>query len=436
MNGATKRAIAVAALAGSLMASTADETPVRAEPAEPENSVLEWNMIATTAIVVTAEQPPHVASISFAMVQGAVYDAVNAIDGGFSPYLEALTADRSYSQDAAAATAAFGALAGLFPDQLADLQAAYDTTLVSVPDGPAKTGGIEVGDAAAAAMLAARTDDSRGGEFTFVFGTEPGQWRTAPPANTEDPAPWVANVTPFVVADVADLRTAGPLALDSDAYAAEFDEVKELGSLTSTKRTADQTEAAIFWQAHGVAVWNAVFRELATSGGLDVADSARLLAITNLAGADSAIGCWNDKYHWNFWRPITAIREAADDGNPATEPDPNWLPLFDPSTPVQAGTPLTTPGFPDHPSGHGCISGAYVSTLQNFSARTRSRSFSPAHAPAPPAASTGSQRCCKRSSTPGSGPASTSAPQMCRALSWARTSPPFSRRPTSNPSSR
>ena len=124
-----------------------------------------------------------------------------------------------------------------------------------------------------------------------------------------------------------------------------------IGSLTSTTRSADKTAAAISRQDHGAAIWNRVFRSLATGEGLDLPDSARLLAMTNLAGADGAIGCWNDKYYWNFWRPITAIREAADDGNPATNPDPNWLPLFDPSVPV-SGAALVTPGFPDHPSGH------------------------------------------------------------------------------------
>jgi hypothetical protein len=123
--------------------------------------------------------------------------------------------------------------------------------------------------------------------------------------------------------------------------------------------------AAIFWQDSGPAIWNRVFRALATSHGLDVVDSARLFAMTNLAAADGAIGCWNDKYYWNFWRPVTAIREAASDGNPATAADPNWLPLFDPSVPV-SGPPLVTPGFPDHPSGHGCVSGATVYALKAF----------------------------------------------------------------------
>jgi hypothetical protein len=161
------------------------------------------------------------------------------------------------------------------------------------------------------------------------------------------------------------LRTDGPNALSSAAYAEDFDEVRRLGSLTSKRRTADQTQAAIFWQDSGPAIWNRVFRALATARGLGVVDSARLLAMTNLAAADGSIGCWKDKYHWSFWRPITAIREAGADGNPATAPDPAWLPLFDPSVPV-SGPALVTPGFPDHPSGHGCVSGAIVHALKAF----------------------------------------------------------------------
>ncbi len=161
------------------------------------------------------------------------------------------------------------------------------------------------------------------------------------------------------------LRTEGPNALKSAAYAEDYNEVKELGSLTSTRRTADQTAASIFWQDSGPAIWNRVFRQLAASEELDIVESARMFAMTNLASADGVIGCWNDKYYWNFWRPVTAIREGADDGNPATEADPGWKPLFDPSVLV-SGPSLVTPGFPDHPSGHGCLSGAIVQTLQAF----------------------------------------------------------------------
>jgi hypothetical protein len=329
------------------------------------NPVTEWNAIAASAIMTTAGQPPHAAPLSLGMVQGAVYDAVNAIDGGHQPYLVAPPADPSDSKEAAAATAAFRTLVGLFPTQQPTLEPLYNASLAGVPDGSAKTGGIAVGEAAAAAMLAARANDGRGGPFTFDFGTDPGEWRPTPPNFGLDPAPWVGNVRPFLVSNVEMLRSDGPNALTSAAYAEDFNEVKELGSLTSTRRTADQTAAAIFWQDSGPAIWNRVFRALATSLGLDIVDSARLYAMTNLAAADGSIGCWNDKYYWNFWRPITAIREAASDGNPATEADPAWLPLFNPTVPV-SGAPLVTPGFPDHPAGHGCVTGGFVHALKAF----------------------------------------------------------------------
>ena len=334
------------------------------------NAATDWNAIASTSIMSTAGQPPHAAVLSLAMVQGAVYDAVNAIDGRHQPYLVTPAADPSYSKEAAAATAAFRVLVGLFPTQESTLQPLYDASLAGVTDGPAKAGGIAVGEAAARAMLTARANDGRGGDFKFVEGTDPGEWRLAPPQGptgivARDPAPWVGFVDPFLVPNVEMLRSDGPNALTSAVYAEDFNEVKEVGSLTSTKRTADQTAAAIFWQDSGPAIWNRVYRALATSRGLDIVDTARLFAMTNLAAADGSIGCWNDKAYWSFWRPITAIREAASDGNPATEADPNWLPLFDPSVPV-SGPPLVTPGFPDHPAGHTCISGATVHALQAF----------------------------------------------------------------------
>ena len=326
------------------------------------NAAIDWNAIAASA---ASGQPAHVQPLSLAMVQGAVYDAVNAIDGGHRPYIAAPAANPSDSKPAAAATAAYRTLVGIFPTQQATLQPLYAASLAGVPDGPAKTGGVEVGEASAATMLATRANDGRGGPFTFVFGTAPGVWRPTPPNFGLDPAPWVGNVRPFLVPSAEMLRTDGPNALTSGAYADDLNEVKRLGSLTSTRRTADQTQAAIFWQDSGPAIWNRVFRALAASRRLDIVDSARMLAVTNLAAADGSIGCWNDKYYWNFWRPITAIREAGADGNPATTADPTWLPLFDPSVPV-SGPSLVTPGFPDHPSGHTCISGATVHALKAF----------------------------------------------------------------------
>jgi hypothetical protein len=353
-------AVAIAALVGALGGLSAS---ARAEPAG--NTVTEWNAIAATATIATAGQPPHVAPLSLGMVQGAVYDAVNAIDRRHQPYLVMPAANRRDSMQAAAATAAYRVLVGLFPTQQPTLQPRYDASLAAVRDGPKKAGGIAAGEEAAAKMLAARVNDGRGGPFDVVIGSEPGEWRPTPPNFGLDPAPWVGNVRPFLVPNVEMLRSEGPNALTSAAYAEDFNEVKELGSLTSTSRTADQKAASIFWQDSGPAIWNRVFRALAASEELGIVESARMFAMTNLASADGSIGCWNDKYYWNFWRPITAIREAARDGNPATKPDPDWLPLFNPTISV-SGPPLVTPGFPDHPSGHTCISGAIVHALKAF----------------------------------------------------------------------
>ena len=279
-------------------------------------------------------------------------------------------AKRQDSKDAAVATAAYRVLVAVVPaDQtaaLATLLAQYNSALAAVPDGRAKAGGIAAGEAAAAAMLAARANDGRNPTtpFPFVFGTTAGVWRVSPPLTAPEPAAWVGNVKPFLVPSAEMLRTDGPNPLTSDAYTKDFNEVKELGSLTSASRTADQTNAAIFWQTQPLGVYGGVMRSLSARFGLTTAQNARLFAMVSLAAADGAIGCWNDKYVWNFWRPIDAIRLAGTDGNPATKPDPNWKALFDPATVTTP--PLATPNFPDHPSGHGCVSGAALNTMREF----------------------------------------------------------------------
>jgi hypothetical protein len=330
----------------------------------PADVVVEWNANAQAAIVATAGQFPTVAYLHLAMVQGAVYDAVNAIEGGYEPYLGAPPmAGPEDSSPAAAAQAAHDVLVALFPNQQSTLDGQLTTTLQGIPDGPAETGGIEVGVAAATAMLAARANDGRFSAFTVIQGTQAGEWRSTAFVNGNpviEPAPWVGNVEPFTVPDVTALRSDGPNALTSAAYTKDFNEVKTVGSLTSTIRTADQTEAAVFWQANGAGLFNGLFRQLATTQDLDIAQAARLFAMADLAGADGGIACWNDKYYYRFWRPITAIRLADTDDNPATVADPNWTPLF------SSAPPLATPAFPEHPSGHSCVSGAVVETLKDF----------------------------------------------------------------------
>jgi hypothetical protein len=339
------------------------------------DAVTDWNLIASNAIVTTAGQPPPVSALSFAMVQGAVYDAVNAIDRGHQPYLVQPASNPTDSKEAAAATAAFRVLVGfadlpgLFPSQQPTLQPQYDMYIAGLPDNPpgSRAAGVTIGETTARAMLTNRQNDGRFGPPPTLYSPAPGVWRPTPPNFVNDPAPWVGNVRPFLVPSAEMLRTDGPSALTSDAYAEDFNEIKQVGSLTSTTRTPDQTDAAIFWQDHAHALFNRIFRTLAVSQpNWTIVKSARLFAMENLAGADASIGCWNDKYYWQFWRPITAIRLADTDGNPDTQADPTWLPLFDPSTTVCHPPFLFTPPFPDHPSGHCCNTGAFVQTLQNF----------------------------------------------------------------------
>jgi hypothetical protein len=343
-------------------------------PVAHADAVTDWNAIASTAIVQTAGQPPQVSALSFAMVQGAVYDAVNAIDRGHEPYLVEPNASPMDSKEAAAATAAFRVLVGfddlpgLFSSQLPTLQPQYDAYIAGLPDNPpgSRAAGVTIGETTARAMLTARLNDGRFGPPAVLYPPAPGIWRPTPPNFANDPASWLGNVRTFIVPNAEMLRTDGPNPLTSDDYAEDVNEVKELGSLTSTTRTSDETDAAIFWQDHAHALFNRLFRALAVSQNLSIVESARLFAMENLAAADASIGCWNDKYYWQFWRPITAVREADTDGNPDTEADPTWLPLFDPTTPVCNPPPLVTPPFPDHPSGHACNTSAFVHTLRNF----------------------------------------------------------------------
>jgi hypothetical protein len=242
------------------------------------------------------------------------------------------------------------------PAQQPALQVLYDAALAAIPDGPAKTGGIDAGVEAANAMIDARTGDGRFGAPGFPVPDDPapGEWRPVWPAFVNDPNAWIRNVTPFLIRSSSQFRTKGPRALTSPQYTREFNEVKSLGSLTSTTRTQHQTDASLYWAVHPAATWSRILRMLDAQAGLSTADGARLYAELYLTAADAAISVWDDKAYWSFWRPITAIREADTDGNPATEADPTWLPL------------IATPPYPEHPSGHLALSGSFVKTLQEF----------------------------------------------------------------------
>jgi hypothetical protein len=345
-------------------------TSARGQPAG--NAVTEWNLIAVntlSGLPGPAGGAPPASAIHVAMVQGAVYDAVNAIEPKHHrPYLLKRRFSARASKEAAVATAAYRVLSSIvstvpatipFPTReslLQSLDEQYASSLEAVPDGPFKRQGIAAGNAAAEAMIAARENDGRFGPSQWVPNPAPGHWQpllNADGTQMLDPTPWVGGVTPFLVQSSTQFRTAGPLALGSAAYAAEVNEVKALGAVNSAVRTPEQTYIARWWQSTPIASWNSVARDLVGRYEVDIVDSARLLAMQNLSAADAAITCWSDKYYWDFWRPWNAIRRAAEDGNPATEPDPAW-------------TALITAPYPDHPSGHLCNDGAYLRVLRMF----------------------------------------------------------------------
>jgi PAP2 superfamily len=342
------------------------------------NAVTHWNEVATSTLVLMpapAGGAPSALQINMGMTQGAVYDAINAITPKHHrPYLLTRRFSARASEEAAAATAAYAVLHNIVstvPESipftnrgalLDSLAGQYAASLDAIPETPIKRQGIAAGDAAADAMIAARADDGRFGPSQWVPNSAPGHWQPLLPNGTSplDPTPWVGGVRPFLLESSSQFRTAGPNALTSAAYAADFNEVKKLGgdgAVTASTRTAEQTHIAIFWQSAGgpAVLWNGVARNLAEdpAHALDNADSARLLAMMNLSGADASINCWNDKYHFDFWRPWQAIRQADLDGNPATVADPNW-------------TPRLTAPYPEHPSGHLCLDGAHLRVLQLF----------------------------------------------------------------------
>jgi hypothetical protein len=353
-----------------LVAAVALAAPAAAQASE----VTHWNRIAMSTLVafpLPAGGAPSALQINMGMTQGAVYDALNAIEPKHHrPYLLNRRFGATASKDAAAATAAYRVLSSIvsgvpatipFPNRAALLQTLateYAASLAPIPGSPFKNMGINAGNAAADVMIAARQADGRFGPSQWVPFVGPGYWWPLyNPDGTPmlDPTPWVGGVRPFMLQSSSQFRTAGPLPLASAAYAEEFNEVKALGSVNSAVRTDEQTHNALFWQSAGgpALLWSDVADDLAESRSMGMADTARLLAMMNLAAADTHINCWNDKYYWDFWRPWGAIHGAADDDNPATDPDPTW-------------TALLTAPYPDHPSGHLCADAAHLRVLQMF----------------------------------------------------------------------
>lgn len=320
--------------------------------------VLEWNEHALDAFRALSTSPP-VASRALAMMHVAIFDAVNSVDKTHKPYAVQLPAPSSISRTAAVAAAAHQVLVSLFPARAAIFDADLTTALATIPDGTAETNGVNLGTQIANQILTLRANDGSTTLTPYTPGTDPGDWVPTPAANADALLPGWGNVTPFALFSGAMFSPGIPPELTSVEYAADLNEVKELGDVNSATRTADQTDIARFWANGGGTSTppghlNVMASIVATEQNNTLAENARLFAMLNVALADAAIQCWNIKFDTNFWRPITAIRAADTDGNDGTTADATWTPL------------LTTPPFPSYTSGHSTFSGAAAAVLRTF----------------------------------------------------------------------
>src|SRR5262245_45898143 len=348
-----RRALAMVASASLVGAGVI--VPATAFAIEPTNMVLVWNENAVSVISNPVTPPagtppglgqaPPLAALSLAMVQGAVYDAVNAIDKGHAPYNAGLSAPSSASKPAAVAQAAHDVLVGLVaaPPAAAVMRAdqMLADSLALIDAGQAKSDGITIGHQAAVAMLAARATDGRFDVEPFTVSHEIGEWDLVAPGNGNAFGQF-ATVKPLTMKSAGQFKTEGPPPLTSDEYTAEFNEVKALGAQSGSSRNEAQTLLAGFATANPLFFMNKGLRDISTAEGLSTAQQALLFAKTSMASADALIGCWYNKKQWSSWRPQTAIRQALDDGNPNTSPDGSWLSLF------------ATPPYPENPSGYNC----------------------------------------------------------------------------------
>jgi hypothetical protein len=359
-------AIAVVALA---VATSAGTIRNAAAALPPGNTVAQWNKIAEDTVVGSGAFQSE-GLIYMAYASAAVYDAVVAIEGGFEPYGPAITAPAGASIDAAVAEAAYRTLLNYFPLQAGNLGVLYTEALGLIDDGTAKIDGQAVGLAAATNIITLRSGDGRMTPIgvTSSFPTlppGPGVWRLTPPFAAPQ-VPWVGNVRRFVLQSVDQFLPDRPPSLQGDEWVEAFNEIKAYGEATSNVRSDEQTQVAKFWSANVIRQYNRVGRDIAGARGLSLLETARLAAMVNLVGADALMSALQAKYHYLFWRPVTAIDPSAvtadgfgpvpgyDDGNPSTVEQAGWRPL------------LTTPNHPEYPAAHGVITSAMAEVFRTF----------------------------------------------------------------------
>lgn len=310
--------------------------------------IMDWNAKAD-AIAIEKQILNAANARGQAMLHVAMFEAVNAIDKRYAPYKLNLAADHGTSREAAAATAAHDVLLALYPDQKSDLDATLAAALAAIADPDAKSKGVELGRKAAAGIIALRTDDGSNLPESYRPVTAPGVYvPTAMPIESTS-----AKMTPWAMSTGAQFRPAAPPALNSEVWTRDLNEIREVGSSASTRRTAEQTTMARFWFFTGPRTYNPIVKQVALAKKMDIEDCARLYALSSIAGADAFTAVFDAKYTYNLWRPVTAIRNADLTSNPATPREAAWLPLG------------TTPMHPEYPCAH-CITAAAVATvLQN-----------------------------------------------------------------------
>jgi hypothetical protein len=327
--------------------------------ATAQNVVTDWNQIAvTTALAGNSIIPPNIPNgmaLYLGYVHLAIHDAVNAIEHRFKPYGSDIVAPAGASPEAAVVAAAYFTLLYHFPNQSAALTVQYNASLAALTDN-GKADGVAVGLAATNQITAIRANDGRGANVPYTFPSvpTPGVWMRTPLAFALPVTPWMGQMVPFTMRSPSQFFPEPPPSLSSTEWADDYNQVKSLGAVNSAVRTSEQTEIARFWTENTSVQYARALRNLAVTQGLDLADTARLFVLVWTNSADALIGCWNAKYAYSFWRPVTAIRNGDIDGNPATVPDPTWTPL------------ANTPAHPEYPSAHACFTGAVANTLKEY----------------------------------------------------------------------
>ncbi|HTP34349.1 MAG TPA: vanadium-dependent haloperoxidase [Candidatus Acidoferrales bacterium] len=313
------------------------------------DELTDWNQVMLKAMLTAPVTPAPVTTRVAAIVQAAVFDAVNGIDRRYTPIYVPPAAPPGASRGAAIVQAAYAALVNFYPDQKPKFDQQRTTSLAAIKDSSdAVKMGMAWGQHVADEIWTWRSQDGFSNTLPpFLGNTQPGQWRPTPPAMAPGLVPQLAKTNPWVIPSPSYFRPNGPADMTSDQYTSDFNETKNMGGSNGSGRTADQTLFSNFWQAGNPPdYWDPVATSIAAQRNYSAVQTARLLALVNLGIADAAIGCWDAKYTYSSWRPITAIQLGDTDGNDATTLDPSWTPL------------IVTPPFPEYPSAHSCVSGA------------------------------------------------------------------------------